>query len=244
MSQNLLNLLKNASSVFAGVGLHHYASRLLDYTNKRMAAKAEPIRDNKVDEILTGIKTVRKSLDDLATKVSNQESGASVVANDEIIVYVNRITEEGENVKKFLNQDVNTEEAKVAASKSLDVVVNCANKIAEILEDLSKGNKSFISVFDSIRVYLDSLSLLEESAIVHIAIFIAILVTLFNILSVFFGNELIKYFNLENKFSSLATFFKLRYTFQRYYLLWNIFFLFILCLSGIFVNILVLGLRY
>lgn len=36
--------------------------------------------------------------------------------------------------------------------------------------------------------YLDSLTLFEESAFIHILVFIILLLTIFNILLVFFGN--------------------------------------------------------
>jgi hypothetical protein len=41
----------------------------------------------------------------------------------------------------------------------------------------------------------------------------------FNILSAVLGNEIIKYLNLEEKFSKLAVFLRLRLKFQRYYLI-------------------------
>ena len=43
--------------------------------------------------------------------------------------------------------------------------------------------------------YLDSLTLLQEGGLFHIIIFSTILVIIFDILGIFFGNEIIKYFN-------------------------------------------------
>ena len=69
--------------------------------------------------------------------------------------------------------------------------------------------------------------------------FLLLMLTILNILAIFFGNEIIKYFNLESKFPSLASFFKLRTKFQKYYLLWNIFIFFVVCFIGIFINIII-----
>ena len=83
------------------------------------------------------------------------------------------------------------------------------------------------------------MTLLQESALLHIIIYIYILATVFNILGIFFGNEVIKYFELENKYPKLHIFFKLRAKFQRYYLFLIFFTLFLVCALGIFLDFLV-----
>ena len=87
--------------------------------------------------------------------------------------------------------------------------------------------------------YLDTLTLLEESALIHICIFMLILSCLVSIISILFGNEIIKFFKLEERFPRLELFFKLRTKFQRYYLIWNIFIIVFVCLLAIFLNLLV-----
>ena len=88
--------------------------------------------------------------------------------------------------------------------------------------------------------YLDTLSLLELSAVFHILILILIVLLLSNIFSVLFGNEIINYFNLDTKYPKLNGYFKLRLKFQRYYLFVNILAIFIICLILISINLLVL----
>ena len=80
----------------------------------------------------------------------------------------------------------------------------------------------------------------RRGRVIHIIIFLIILVTVFNILAILFGNEIIRYFQLENRFPSLLSYFKLRSKFQYYYLVWNVSVLFLLCIVGIFLNLLVL----
>ena len=84
------------------------------------------------------------------------------------------------------------------------------------------------------------MTLLQESAFVHTLIFICLMLTVLNILIILFGNELIKYFKLEEKFPRLSMFFKLRVTLQKYYLMWNVIILFLCCIVGIGINILII----
>ena len=131
----------------------------------------------------------------------------------------------------------NMENAKEGISK----LVKLTNDLKELIEPFIGGPKNnFISNFNIQNLYdfLDSLTLLEESAFIHILIFIILLCSLVNIISIFFGNEIIRYFNLEKRLPKLETIFRLRTKFQRYYLLWNIFLMFVVCFYGIFVNLL------
>ena len=62
---------------------------------------------------------------------------------------------------------------------------------------------------------------------------------LLNILGIFFGNEIIKYLDLECNLPWLSYFFKLRAKFKRDYLFWNIIRMFVLCVLALGLNILV-----
>ena len=86
--------------------------------------------------------------------------------------------------------------------------------------------------------YLDTLTLQQEGALFNIIILLTIFFTLFSILGIFFGNEIIKYFKLENKYTWLSKFLLIRAKFQRYYLMWNILVLFFLCILGLGINLL------
>ena len=101
-----------------------------------------------------------------------------------------------------------------------------------------ESTNKLVSVINRLYEYLDTLSILQESSILHILLFTVLTVTVFNILSVLFGFELIKYFKVEERMPKLAGFFRLRAQFQRYYLIWNVSILFTVCLFGIIVNLL------
>ena len=68
--------------------------------------------------------------------------------------------------------------------------------------------------------------------------FVVIILNVINILSVLFGNEIIRFFNLEERYPKLGIFFKLRIKLQRYYLMWIVFILFLVCIAGIGIDIL------
>ncbi len=118
-------------------------------------------------------------------------------------------------------------------------ITNTVNELNKLHEFIKNEKNKFLSDFTGLNDYLNSLSLLEVSALFHILGSLLILITAFNILSVFFSNEIIKFFNLESKYPKLAKFFQLRRLFQKYYLLWNISILFITCIATICIDMLV-----
>ena len=121
-------------------------------------------------------------------------------------------------------------------------MMNFSSKLEEIIRDLFKGAKNLFSDFklDAYYEYLDSLTQIQEGAFIHILLFLVIIFSLLNILFAFLGNELIQYLNLENKYPKLSLFIKLRVKFQRYYLLWNIFLILLVCIVSIGFNLLIL----
>ena len=121
--------------------------------------------------------------------------------------------------------------------KKLSELKEEIDKLIEIISNDESTNK-LVSVINKFYEHLDTLSILQESSILHILLFTVLTVTVLNILSVLFGIELIKYFKLEERMPKLAGFFRLRAQFQRYYLMWNVSILFTVCLFGIVVNLL------
>lgn len=87
----------------------------------------------------------------------------------------------------------------------------------EIIDNIKKKGYSldFINLYE----YLDRLTLLEESAIIHILIFILILLTIFEIIATLFGIEIMNKLKLEKKYPLFANIFKLREQYKRFYLI-------------------------
>lgn len=139
--------------------------------------------------------------------------------------------------EKLLHQEI---------TQKLDNIQNSVQDVKDIvknnpLSDAATNKNKFISDFniDSFYSYLDSLTLSQELALIHILFFILYFIIAFEIFSIFFGNEIINYFDLENKYPKLKTFFKLRATYQRYYIIWCLIKLFIICSIGIIFNLLI-----
>ena len=74
----------------------------------------------------------------------------------------------------------------------------------------------------------------------HIIFLLVIMISAFNILSLYLGDKLIVYLNLEEKYPKIAKFIQLRRKFQNYYLLLNTSMILIICLVLIIVNLIVL----
>ena len=113
----------------------------------------------------------------------------------------------------------------------------------EFLIDMVKFNGStsnFLPGITDFFKYLEGLSLLHHSSLLHISLFLYLIITTINILAALFGNEIIRLFNLEQRFHRLSLFFKVRATLQKYYLMWNVLMLLFCCIFGIGVNILTL----
>ena len=101
-------------------------------------------------------------------------------------------------------------------------MLSVTEKINKLLDSFNNGSgkgNNFMPNLKDLYDYLNNMSLLEEASLLHILLFLVIMVTVFNILVALFSNEIIKYFNLEQKYPSLDAFFKLRIKFQRYYLI-------------------------
>ena len=205
-------LIRKAGYVGTGVIAHHYGFKLLDRSENKKEEEAQPERDSKIDQMSEEIKNIK----DQVTQVQEQ--------NNQIIAQNEQIISQNEEIK---TQNSSAEKL----SKSLDTLSSDNNN--KFMDDFDI--KSFIKdIYD----YLDTLTQIQELSLLHTLIFIIIILNLYSILGIFFGNELIKYFDLENKLPKLAFFFKLRTKFQRYYLIWNIFASFILCILALTLDVL------
>jgi len=96
---------------------------------------------------------------------------------------------------------------------------NTSSTLLEILNKISKsggGNNSNYTI-DEISNFLSYLTFEQTVAIVHIFGFIVIIISLISLFTVFYGNKLIDYFQLENRLPKVARFIQLRRKFQMYY---------------------------
>nr|YP_009649296.1 hypothetical protein [Rhizopogon salebrosus]QDA23211.1 hypothetical protein [Rhizopogon salebrosus] len=105
----------------------------------------------------------------------------------------------------------------------------------------SKNNnnftESFLNLFNNLYNIIESMSMHQKLAYLHISGSFIILLSLFSILTIFYGDYLIIKLNLENKYPKLTKFIKLRRKFQQYYILLDVIISIIILLIIIYINI-------
>ena len=151
------------------------------------------------------------------------------------------------NYKSTYEEIEKIEKSKDLNESSLDNLKNFQSSAKEYIDNISntwdeiiksKESKLLDDTYQNFTQYLDTLSLFQEASLLNIIILFILFLTGLQILLIFFGNELINYFKLEKRFPSLAWYIKLRTSLQRYYLMWNIFILSVVCIIGILINLL------
>jgi hypothetical protein len=150
---------------------------------------------------------------ELQTKYSENSGDTSI--NDKIQEVINT----GEEIHNMYE----------SVNNKFDSFINKINTL------LNSGNKS--QYLDSLQNFFDGLNYEQNLAIVHISGSIFILFSLFTLISIFYGDKLIRFFDLENRFPKLAKFIQIRRKFQQYYLLINISLMIVILLLIIYVNI-------
>ena len=128
---------------------------------------------------------------------------------------------------------------KKVSSKIELLLIRGVDDFISIVNGNDTTNK-FVSGVSDIFQFVENLSILQHSVLLDILLFILLILTVINILSALFGNEIIKYFNLEKRFPRLSLFFKIRANLQKYYIMWNVFILMFVCVFGVCINMVVL----
>jgi len=142
---------------------------------------------------------------------------------------IKNITQTVDNVSENLSK-VNTK-----VSEILDLIFNSGSGSGSKFMFIDRINDLIIAY----QNFLSTLSLMELGALCHIILSILILFCLYNLIAVFYGDSLIKYFNLEVKFPKLSRFIQIRRKFQQYYFFLNIFLILIAVLTIIYINMIV-----
>ncbi len=133
----------------------------------------------------------------------------------------NKIMSEVENIEQLVTK--NNEQKEVLSShldnlnKETD---NMQNMISDILKYFNDNdNNKFMgeNIFElltnyinNLNKFLSTLTFEQYSAVAHLSSAICMLVFLFSILSILFGDQFINYFKLEERFPKLSFIFKLR----------------------------------
>ncbi len=230
-----------------------YASISLGIFNLIRASKTSEETNNKLDNLQTLVEESNALNKNLSDKLNTIDP--EVELNK--IEGINNISENVDNIRKSLDNIQgeiisNIPTPNIEEIKNVNKTLIDQNKIyEEILKYISKfgensgdNSNSFIinnNLIDSINNFYSNLSILETLVVIHISGFIAILVSMFSILTIFYGEFFIQKFNLESRFPKLAKFIQLRRKFQQFYLITNFLLILLVILALTFSNLLVVG---
>ena len=221
------HLLKQSLILGVVIAGHHYGSEVLskvDASDRLSLSEGETVdgsvvvRQQKID-IMS--KEVRHSVRRLTKmEILGDSQRKSIEASKEFVNQTDVVTQCATDVGLTTDQadivelGANSKNVEDLSGQTTNKLMDAAQtELSKLVPSSSGGSSnSFVSESDttisieSFTKFLDGLTLLEESAILHILIFILIIFTLFSIIGIFLGNELIKYFDLENKYPSLSKF--------------------------------------
>lgn len=111
-------------------------------------------------------------------------------------------------------------------------------------DDISKSSivPDFVTdyinnLIENYRNYLSCLDMEQTLSLLHIIFCISILIALYNLIMVFYSEQILKYFDLENKYPKFGRFLKMRSKFQLYYFTLNFIIILVVLLFLLLLNI-------
>jgi hypothetical protein len=253
-----MNKLKNnitlLGTFLSGVVGHHYIGKILDYKSEMAASRKREMELRAISES-ENMEIMQNKLNSIIKNNENLSKNVETLIDRHVpesqLTYVNELLDFGgkqcKNVREILDKgpdNINLDfyqaayKAAVACEKANREASDSVKKIVDSIN----GSNKLVSDFnlESFYEYLNSLNLLELSALYHIIVLVVIAILSFNVLSAVLGNEIIKYFKLEESFPKLAAFLRLRLKFQKYYLTLSFSLIFLLIFASIQINLLVL----
>lgn len=239
----------NKIGIFLGGGIgYHLIDKALSYKAEVKAGLEQQARDEIMIDNLKEAKKIHSFVQEqfhmLNSAVADRSAHQNGLAipKSELLESVNSMRHNAYSLMNRLSELKIPDWEASAGYNDLKEVIKELDNLKRTIDSEDITN-NFISGSSKFFEYLDSLTLLQESSLLHIIIYIVLLTCVINILGVLFGNEIIRYFNLEERFPKLSTFFKLRAKLQRYYLMWNISIMFIFCIGGAGIDLLLYSIR-
>lgn len=268
MKIKLETLKKIGNGVVIFAGLDGYRRSILnDEVNKKLNEvekvrneaetlknEAVGIYEEAIEEINNNLEKNNEFIKTYKEMIANNEKLKKIVENaKEKFQTVEGLGNTEENgitdvIKQNLNKDITSlaEECINTLNEQKELIIKSSNILQEVFKsDINKFNKSLLdwfsqNFFPNIWPDFSSLNTHQLGAIGHIAASIFVLLCLFSLVSVFYGERLINYFNLENKYPKLAKYIQIRRKFQHYYFLLNVILIIIVLFYVIYINLTVL----
>jgi len=154
-------------------------------------------------------------------------------------------------IKRELQAKYSENSGDTAITEKIQEIISTGEEIQNMYESVNNKFDSFINkintllnnsnnksqYFDSLQSFFEGLNYEQNLAIVHISGSMFIFFCLISIISIFYGEKLIIFFDLENRFPKIAKFIKIRRKFQQYYFFINIGLIIIVLAIIIYLNI-------
>jgi hypothetical protein len=146
-----------------------------------------------------------------------------------------------ERIDEIINSDEEIHNMYESVNSRFDSCSAGINKINTLLNNSGSGTPASQGgqYLDSLQNFFDGLNYEQNLAIVHISGSMFILFSLISIISIFYGEKLIIYFDLENRFPKIAKFIQIRRKLSQYYFLMNVVLIIIVLIIIIYINIIV-----
>jgi hypothetical protein len=244
-------MLKNLITKFKGVIPFIALGLALD--NRRLALDAKDDRLNRSIQTAEKLANVIKENQDKVIEnqiVKNKIASLSADASDHLdwSKYHNRIV--NELIEKLNNPNIDISEhehllklIKTNTEQKTVFLEKANNSLQQINDLLTSGNSKndFMSQFNiwivKYKNFLSTLTVEQINYIINIIGYVIIISSLISIAAVLYGDFLIKYFKLEEKFPKIAKYIIIRRKFQWYYLNYNFIVILILSIFLIILNI-------
>ena len=244
----MTRLKSNANKVVClafGVAAHHFGGQILDYSNSVAEAQRMERLQNKLDNIEEMNRTMAEKINNISDNSVPMEKLNSL--NHNLDVWCDKFN----TLKKYLDlsessQDINQKiEYYHEAYKRAEECEKHQQVVKDIMKNLVDSSDSSNTLLPNFNLdflydYLNSLTLMQESAFFHIIVLLGLGIIIFNILGAVLGNSIIEYFKLEEKYPKLAGILRLRLKFQKYYLIYSFSLMYLIILVAILLNLLVL----
>lgn len=198
---------------------------------------------SKLNEMESQNKKLQDKINDIAANLAEMNQSSELApADEEVQIVENNVEAIRKSIEglKSSETQINNSVDQTTFEKATDQVTNEASKLndylANIVDIFNKGPKGggpsgtshFLpesfnqNIFDFIKStesFYNSLGLVETLSVLHLTGSIIIFLCMLSILNIFFGDKIIKYFELEIKYPKLAKLIELRRNFQHYYLI-------------------------
>lgn len=250
MNNSTQKLIKDIAKLTAGIttitGLHSYyltvanqsknadfCKDLIEQMNETkelvtLSIKKQNLSEQLADNLAKRVKALHEKLDYVkeshdTNRTNNNFSLVDYFKNNKSN-YGRDLDEIKKEVADML-KEYEIGQGKIAnASTSLDTVNNNNNLINNFISNNNNDNslwENYKEFINSHSDWMQSLSLTKQSAVIHITNSILVLLCSLSLITVFYGDSLINYFKLEEKYPRIAKYIQLRRKFQQYYFFIN-----------------------